>query len=156
MPEDNGHRGVEKSRIVTVVAVTPDIRVNGSLSIPANELVWRFGPSGGPGGQHANTANTRAEVVFEISDSVVLTSSQRRILSDVFGPRLRVVVDEARSQTRNRVVARQRLADKLAVALKPKPKRRPTKPSRGSKERRLKAKKEQSQRKAQRRRPLDD
>ena len=130
-----------------------DIEVNGRLTVPAHELTWRFGPSGGPGGQHANTANTRAELVFEITTSSVLSEGQRRMLEEAFGPRLRVVVDDARSQSRNREVAAERLALKLRQALVAKPKRRPTKPSRRAKQRRLDAKRRTGQRKAERRRP---
>lgn len=133
-----------------------DIVVNGGLTIPAGELVWRFGPSGGPGGQHANTANTRAELVFEIATSAVLSPHQRSTLEQVFGPRLRVVVDEARSQSRNRQLAADRLAERIQEALKPRKKRRPTKPSRGARERRLDAKRRQGRRKAERRNRYDD
>ena len=124
--------------------------------VPEDELVWRFGPSGGPGGQHANTANTRAELVFEIETSESLTEDTRAKLTEVFGPRVRVVADETRSQSRNRDIALKRLEDKIAEALKPKRKRRPTKPSRGSKERRLKSKKRTTELKAQRRSPGRD
>ncbi len=133
-----------------------DIQVSNSLTIPAEELVWRYSPSGGPGGQHANKSNTRVELIFEIADSAVVSDSQRAILSGVFGPRLRVVVDESRSQMRNRQVASERLASKLADALKPKRVRRATKPGRGAKERRLSNKRKQSQRKASRRVSYDD
>ena len=133
-----------------------DIEVNAGLIIPASELTWRFGPSGGPGGQHANTANTRAELVFEIADSTSLTNRQRDLLQQTFGPRVRVVADDARSQTRNRQEAIERLTTKLAEALVPKPRRRPTKPTRGSNRRRLEAKKRQSRRKAERRNRSDD
>ena len=133
-----------------------DIEVNASLVIPNAELSWRFGPSGGPGGQHANTANTRAELVFEISESATLTPRQRELLENEFGPRVRIVADEARSQARNRQVAADRLRAKLAAALVPKPRRRPTKPSRGANRRRLEAKKRHSRRKAERRNRFDD
>lgn len=123
------------------------------FAIPTDELIWRFGPSGGPGGQHANTANTRAEVVFEIEASPSLSDFHRDKLSEVFGPRLRVVADDTRSQSRNREIALKRLEEKVADALRPKRKRRATKPSRGSKERRLKSKKRTTQLKAQRRTP---
>jgi ribosome-associated protein len=138
------------------VAKEDNVKVSDGLTIPADELTWRFGPSGGPGGQHANTSNTRVELVFEIVESAALSEDQRRILTDVFGPRLRIVSDQARSQTRNRQVATERLVEKLRVALKPRRTRRPTKPSRGSKERRLRAKRQQSQQKAQRRNDYDD
>ena len=138
------------------VATAGDIEVNTRLTIPAAELTWRFGPSGGPGGQHANTANTRAELVFEIGESEVLTTHQRDLLEQAFGQRLRVVADDARSQLRNRQTAADRLAEKIRQQLKPKTKRRPTKPSRGSTRRRLDAKKRQSRRKADRQRPTSD
>lgn len=125
-------------------------------SIPIEELTWRFGPSGGPGGQHANTANTRAEVVFEIEDSRSLSDVRREQLYEVFGPRIRVVADDTRSQSRNKEIALKRLEAKVAEALKPKRRRRPTKPSRGSKERRLKSKRRTTQLKDQRRSPGRD
>ena len=130
--------------------------INDQLVLPDNELIWRFGPSGGPGGQHANTANTRAELVFEIGESAVLAEHQRQRLTDRYGPRIRVASDDHRSQLRNREVAIERLAERVREGLKVKAKRRPTKPSRGSKERRLKAKKARSDTKAQRRRPMSD
>lgn len=133
-----------------------NIEVNSNLSIPADELTWRFTPSGGPGGQHANRSSTRVEVIFEIETSAVLSNRQRELLSNEFGPRIRVVVDESRSQLRNRQLAGERLAEKLRAALVPKRVRRPSKPGRGAKERRLKAKRQQSQRKANRRVNYDD
>ncbi|MDH3680374.1 MAG: alternative ribosome rescue aminoacyl-tRNA hydrolase ArfB [Acidimicrobiia bacterium] len=129
-----------------------DVEVNDTLVIPAAELTWRFSPSGGPGGQHANTSNTRAEVVFDIAASAVLTDAQRRRLLGRFGPRLSISVDDTRSQTRNRQLARERLAARLAEALRPAKPRRATKPSRGAKERRLQEKRRRSQLKANRRR----
>ena len=126
------------------------LRVNDHLTIPDGELSWKFGPSGGPGGQHANTANTRAEVVFEIDTSAVLSDRQREVLDREFGPRIRVVAEDTRSQARNRDIALDRLSERITVALRPKRTRRATKPSRGSKERRLRAKKETTQRKSNR------
>ena len=133
-----------------------DVVVNGGLVIPAAELTWRFSPSGGPGGQHANTSNTRAEVTFDITSSAVLSAAQQQVLAARFGPRLSISVDETRSQTRNRQIALERLAARLRDALRPKKKRRATKPSRGAKERRLQAKRKRSQLKAGRRRHHDD
>lgn len=132
------------------------LRVNDRLSIPAAELQWRFGPSGGPGGQHANTANTRAELVFEIAESMVLTDRDRDRLDRAFGPRLRVVVDETRSQSRNKDLALARMAERLAEALRPPRVRRATRPGRGAKERRLEAKRQRSQRKTMRSNNWDD
>lgn len=122
-----------------------DLTISNSVTVPANELVWRTTASGGPGGQHANRANTRVELVFEIETSPSLSDGVRRRLADRFGPRLRVVVDETRSQHRNRELAAERMREQLAEALRPVRKRRPTKPTRGSKERRITAKKQRSQ-----------
>ncbi len=138
------------------MATDDPLRVNAGLSIPASELTWRFGPSGGPGGQHANTANTRAELVFEIAESTSLNAHQRDRLDREFGPRLRVVADDTRSQTRNRDIALERMAEKLSEALKPKRVRRATRPGRGAKERRLKEKRQRSERKARRSKKWDD
>jgi ribosome-associated protein len=129
--------------------------VNDNLVIPSAELAWRFSPSGGPGGQHANTSNTRAEVVFDIAASAVLTGGQRRTLTERFGPRVAVAVDDTRSQTRNRQLALDRLAARLADALRPRATRRATRPGRGAKERRLRDKRQRSQRKADRRQRFD-
>lgn len=126
------------------------VRVNRRLSIPERELQWLFSASGGPGGQHANTANTRVELVFDIEGSEVLTDRDRSTLVAAFGPRLRVVSSEGRSQWRNRQVARQRLAERLAEALRPRRPRRPTRPGRGAVERRLRAKKQRSAKKKDR------
>ena len=130
--------------------------VNSSLSIPDNELDWAFSRSGGPGGQHANKSNTRVELTWEIASSEALTATQRRRLVDAFGPKLRVVADDERSQARNRSLASERLASRLAEALKPVRKRRATKPTRGSQKRRVEAKRRNSQRKQLRRKPSRD
>ena len=129
------------------------LEINPRLVIPDAELIWRFGPSGGPGGQHANTSNTRAELVFEIDTSEVLTDADRALLRDKYGPRIRVACDDHRSQHRNREVAAERLVERVVEGLERPRKRRPTKPSRGAKERRLRAKRARSDTKAQRRRP---
>lgn len=129
------------------------LRVTRGLAIPLEELEWRFGSSGGPGGQHANTANTRAEVTFSIATSPSLGPRQRTRLLQVFGPRLRVVASDERSQLRNRELALGRLAERLAAALKPVTPRRPTLPTAGSTERRLQQKRERANTKARRRPP---
>lgn len=125
--------------------------INDQLTIPESELRWTFGPSGGPGGQHANTANTRAEVTFDVAGSTVLSTAQRARLVETFGSSVRVAADDSRSQARNRDIARIRLAERLAAALRPRRPRRPTRPSRAARERRLEHKRRRSERKAQRR-----
>jgi ribosome-associated protein len=130
---------------------TGDLQVSNHLVIPAAELEWRFSGSGGPGGQHANTANTRVELVWHVAGSGVLSASDRDRLVAALGDVVRVVCDDERSQWRNRVAAYDRLADDVSAALRPRKKRRATRPSRGSKERRLKAKKQRSDTKKSRR-----
>ncbi|MFV0258007.1 MAG: alternative ribosome rescue aminoacyl-tRNA hydrolase ArfB [Acidimicrobiales bacterium] len=132
------------------------LAVNGSLTVPAAELVWRFSASGGPGGQHANTTNSRAEVVYDIAASAVLSERQREMLTRAFGNRVAVSVDDTRSQARNRSLARQRLAERLRAALVPSRTRRATKPGRRARQRRLDAKRRRSDLKSQRRRPPID
>ena len=130
-----------------------DVRVSGSLRIPLDELEWRFSGAGGPGGQHANTANTRAEVRFDVAGSPSLGPRQRARLLDKLGPVVRVVAADERSQARNRQLALERLCERLAAALRVERPRRPTQPSLGSRERRLEAKRRQSERKRLRRTP---
>jgi len=133
-----------------------DLRVSDRLTIPADELQWRFSASRGPGGQHVNTANTRVEVRFDVAASPSLTDDQRARLLDRLGPEVRVVSQSERSQARNRAVARERLATRLARALVVPRVRRPTRATRASVERRLDAKSRQSERKQQRRPPGRD
>ncbi len=132
---------------------TPEgaIVITRSLTIPASELTWRYSASGGPGGQHANTANTKAEVVWDIESSEAINETQRSRLIEKLGPVLRIAVTDERSQLRNRNIAEQRLKERVARALVVARTRRATKPSKGANERRMKAKSEHSERKAGRR-----
>lgn len=132
-----------------------DLIVREGLVIPDAELSERFMPSGGPGGQHANRASTRVELRFDVASSSALSRSQRERIIERLGGEVRVVVDEERSQLRNRDIARDRLAARLRAALTREAPRRPTRPSRGAKERRIKEKKRRSELKAQRRRPIE-
>jgi ribosome-associated protein len=133
------------------VAEDSYLRVTSSLTIPLEELEWRFSGTGGPGGQHANTANTRVEVRFDIAGSSSLNPTQRARLLEQLGPVVRVVVSDERSQARNRELAMQRLASRLAAALRVRPVRRPTRPTVASQRRRLDAKRRRAQQKRQRR-----
>ena len=120
------------------------------IVVPATELVERFSKSPGPGGQSVNTTDSRVELELDLAASSVLTATQRaRALRRWPEGRVSVAASEHRSQHRNRVAARERLADLLREALAPPPPpRRATRPTRGSKERRLRAKKERAQTKA--------
>lgn len=124
--------------------------------IPLAELEWSFGPSGGPGGQHANRAHTRAEVRFDIAGSPSLGPIQRARLLDRIGPVARVAADDERSQLRNRELALDRLRSKLAAALHVDPARRPTRPSKAATQRRLDEKRKRSETKRARRPGSDD
>lgn len=124
--------------------------VSRTCRIPLGELRWTFSPSGGPGGQHANTSNTRAEVRFDVATSPSLGPRQRARLLERLGPVVRVVADDERSQYRNRALALERLNARLAEALRVERPRRPTRIPRGRNEARLQAKRRQSQRKQER------
>jgi ribosome-associated protein len=135
------------------------LQVSPSLAIPVDELEWRFTASGGPGGQHANTANTKVELRFDVAASPSLGPGQRERLLARFGPVVRVVASDERSQARNRDLALARLAERLNAALHVPRSRRATRPTKGSVERRIGEKRRQSQRKRDRaadRRPGDD
>lgn len=129
------------------------LRVSRSCRIPLDELTWRFSPSGGPGGQHANKASTRVEVRFDVAASASLGPRQRARLLERLGPAVRVVVSDERSQLRNREIALTRLAARLGDALRVEPTRVPTRPSRAKHEARLQAKRHRSDVKKQRRAP---
>jgi ribosome-associated protein len=133
-----------------------DVVVNRHLRIPRGELEVRFTTSGGPGGQHANRTATRVELRFDVESSSALSEAQRQRLLERLGPTVRVVADDERSQVRNRALAEQRLAERLAAALRVERPRRATRPTKGSVERRLTSKKKRSDTKAARRRPPDD
>ena len=132
------------------------LRVTASVLIPAHELTWTFGPSGGPGGQHANRAHTRAEVRFDVEATGSLSQYQRQRIIDRLGSVVIVSADDERSQLRNRRLAVDRLRQKLAGALRVETPRRPTRPGRGAVERRLEAKRQQAARKRDRRGGFDD
>jgi ribosome-associated protein len=127
------------------------LAVTDTLSIPLDELEWRFSGSGGPGGQHANTANTRVEVRFDVAGSPSLDGAQRARLLERFGAVVRVVVSDERSQARNRELALERLADRLAAALRVATPRQPTRPTRAARRRRLEDKRRRAARKRDRR-----
>jgi ribosome-associated protein len=127
------------------------LRVTGTCAIPLDELEWRFSGPGGPGGQHANTSNTRAEVRFDVARSPSLTESQRARLLDRLGAVVRVVAADTRSQGRNRELALSRLRERLAGGLRTPRARRATAPTSAARRRRLEAKRRRGDLKRQRR-----
>jgi len=129
------------------------LRITPTAVLDLDELEWSFTGSGGPGGQHANTANTRVEVRVDLRNARSLTYGQRARLIERLGPVVRVVASDSRSQARNRELALERLRDRLAAALVVPKARRPTRASRSAREDRLRAKARRSEVKRSRRRP---
>jgi ribosome-associated protein len=132
------------------------IRVTRSVSIPRSEIELRFSRSSGPGGQHAQKTETRAEAVFDVERSVGLTDAQKRRVIAKAGPILRAVAQDERSQWRNRELAIERVVDALREALKVERRRTPTKPTAAAKQRRREQKRRRSETKRLRRPPGDD
>lgn len=130
--------------------------VTGSVRIPRHELDVRFSPSGGPGGQHANKTSTRASLTFDVDASAAFSDAQRARVRGRLGPVVRIVVDDERSQLRNRTIAEERLVERLRAALHVDRPRRATRPTRGSQQRRVDAKKQRGDIKRGRQRPSAD
>ena len=129
------------------------IRVNGSLALPRGEVELRFSRSSGPGGQHAQRNETRVEAVFDVDASSTLSDAQKARVRERIGPVVRAVAQDERSQSRNRELALERVAEQLREALRVRRARRPTKPTRASKERRLDEKRQRGQMKRLRQPP---
>ena len=129
------------------------LRVHNGLAIPLAEVTWRATTSGGPGGQHANRTLSRVEVQFDVAASPTLGPRQRARLLERYGPVVRAAASDSRSQARNRQLALERLAARLDDGLRVDPTRRPTKPTRGSKIRRVEDKRRRAETKQQRRPP---
>lgn len=137
---------------------SPDdgLRVAPGVVIRLDELDWRFTASGGPGGQHANTSNTRAEVVFDVSSSPSLPAWARERLLRRLGATVTASAGERRSQAQNRELAVERLRSRLAAGLKVERPRRPTRPTELSQRRRVEEKRRRGELKRQRRRAAGD
>ena len=137
--------------------MSESIPIRPGVAIPLAELAFRFTRSGGPGGQHVNKASTQAELTFDLARSPSLTDEQKQRIAAALPSYvsregiLRVTCQSSRSQAQNREEAVERFAALLGGALYVPKKRRPTRPSRASKERRLVAKKQRSEIKTQRR-----
>ncbi len=129
------------------------LRIDSRLSIPLAEIELRASRSSGPGGQHANVTASRVEAVFDVAASGALDERQRARLLQRLGPLVTAVAQEARSQARNRELALSRLAEKIAAGLAVPRERRPTRPTAGSRRRRLEGKRRQGERKRGRRPP---
>jgi ribosome-associated protein len=145
-----------------VPSVRPHVRDDGSLYIrsrliiPSDEVTLRVTTSGGPGGQHANRSLTRVVASFNVEASVVLSPGDRALLLEKVGSVVRTSASRYRSQGQNRSAALEQLTEKIATALTRLAPRRATRPTKGSKIRRVDDKKARSRVKEQRRRPTDD
>jgi ribosome-associated protein len=134
------------------------VRITRSVAIPLAEITLRASRSSGPGGQHANTSETRVEAVFDVEASETLSDRQKHRVIAKLGPVIRAVAQDERSQARNRDLALERLAARLAEGLRVERARRPTRPTKAARERRLQEKRERSTVKRARRpaRPEDE
>ena len=133
-----------------------ELRIDARLAIPLAEVELRTSRSSGPGGQHANVTASRVEAVFDVEASRALDERQKDRLVGRAGSVLTAVAQDARGQARNRELALQRLAEKIAAGLAEPRRRRPTRPTRASRERRLEEKRRAGERKRGRRRPGGD
>jgi len=129
------------------------LRVAEDLSLPLAEITLRTSRSSGPGGQHANVTASRVEASFDVLGSRSLSESQRSLLLERAGSRVVAVAQDERSQARNRQLALARLGERLERALTPPKRRRPTRPTAASRERRLAEKRREGERKRERRPP---
>jgi ribosome-associated protein len=133
--------------------VAEELRIDDRLSIPLAEIELRASRSSGPGGQHANVTASRVEAVFDVEASASLDEATRERLLARAGRTIAAVAQDARGQSRNRELALRRLAQKIAAALAVPRRRRPTRPTKGSRTRRLEQKRRIGERKRGRRRP---
>jgi ribosome-associated protein len=133
--------------------VPEELRIDDRLAIPLAEVELRASRSSGPGGQHANVTASRVEAVFDVEASRALSEDQRESLAGRAGSVITAVSQDARGQARNRELALRRLAEKIAAGLAEPPRRRPTRPTRASRERRLEEKRRAGERKRGRRPP---
>ena len=131
------------------------IRVTRSVVLPRSEVELLVSRSSGPGGQHANTAETRVEAVFDVEASAALSEAQKRRVVAKAGPVLRAVAQDERSQLRNRELAVERLVERLREALRVERRRVPTRPTAAAREQRLKSKRRRSDTKRLRRPPAE-
>src|SRR5436190_17910673 len=130
--------------------------ISRDVAVPLREIELRTSRSSGPGGQHANVTESRVEAAFEVAASSSLSDAQRTRLEQQLGPRVTAVAQDARSQARNRELALERLAAKLAAALEVPKRRRATRPSRTAQQKRIESKRRRSRTKRLRRPPEPD
>jgi ribosome-associated protein len=131
------------------------LRLSDELSIPLAEVIVRVSRSSGPGGQHANVTSSRVEASFDVLASETLSETQRERLLARVGPRVAAIAQDERSQTRNRELALRRLGERITEGLRTPKQRRATRPTAASRERRLTAKRQATERKRRRQPPQE-
>lgn len=130
------------------------------MNIPDHELIYQFARSSGPGGQHVNKTESKVLLQWDVDASMAFSDTEKQQIKQHLKHRiskdgvLMIHADTQRSQQQNRREAQERLESMIATALQPVKKRKPTKPTRASQQRRLEKKKQQAQKKASRRPPL--
>ena len=128
------------------------LHIRPGVRIPYDEIELRTSRSSGPGGQHANVTASRVEAVFDVQASETLSESQKARICARLGPRVTAAAQDTRSQMRNRELALERLATRIAHALEvPRP-RTPTRPTSAARRRRLDSKRRRGDLKRSRRR----
>jgi ribosome-associated protein len=132
------------------------LRIRHGLEIPVAEVELRTSRSSGPGGQHANVTASRVEAVFDVQASTALSDAQKSRIAARLGPRVTASAQDTRSQLRNRELALERLAERLAAALEVARPRHKTRPTTASRRKRLEGKKRRGETKRARRRPNTD
>ncbi len=139
-----------------IYVMPEELPINRDVAIPLDEVVVRASRSSGPGGQHANVTSSRIEAIFDVEASAALDDAQKQRIIARHGPVVRAIAQDARGQARNRALALERLAGRIAGALEVQRPRRATKPTKASRRRRLDAKRRGAERKRGRRRPAAD
>jgi len=132
------------------------LEIRPGVTVPLTEIELRTSRSSGPGGQHANVTASRVEAVFDVHASTALDAAQKARIAARLGPRPAAAAQDTRSQLRNRDLALERLAHRLAGALEVRRPRTATRPTAAAKRRRMDAKKRRGDLKRSRRRPGDD
>jgi ribosome-associated protein len=151
-----GSRAVAKTvDVISFTFMADELPVRPGLAIPLSEVELRASRSSGPGGQHANVTASRVEAVFDVAASSALSDAQKARVTARLGPRVTAAAQDTRSQLRNRELALERLAARLAHALEVRRPRTATRPTKASKRRRVEEKKRRGEIKRARRRPED-
>jgi ribosome-associated protein len=141
--------------VISFSLVADELPVRPGVAVPLSEIELRTSRSSGPGGQHANVTASRVEAVFDVAASSALSEAQKARVTARLGPRVTAAAQDTRSQARNRELALERLAARLAHALEVRRPRKPTRPTRASKQRRVDEKKRRGEIKRARRRPYE-